>query len=48
VDDQTGLSGHVIAVPFRSLKVDDRSGYIVLPGATREMLQKLPVFVSNR
>jgi hypothetical protein len=48
VDDQTGLSSHVIAIPFRSLKIDDRSGYIVLPGASREALQKLPVFVSNR
>ena len=48
VGDFTGLSGHLVAVPFRSLKLDDPSSYIVLPGATRAALEKLPVYVNNR
>jgi hypothetical protein len=48
VGDFTGLSGQVVAIPFRSLKLDDRSGYIVLPGASRAALEKLPVFVNNK
>jgi hypothetical protein len=48
VGDFTGLSGHLIAIPFRSLKLDDPSGYIVLPGASRAALEKLPVYVTNR
>lgn len=48
VGDFTGLSGNLIAVPFRSLKLDDPSGPIVLPGASRAALQKLPVFLYNR
>src|SRR6202051_5179085 len=45
VGDFTGLSGHLIAIPFRSLKLDDPSGYIVLPGASRAALEKLPVYI---
>jgi hypothetical protein len=48
VGDVVGLNGHLVAIPFRSLKVDDPSGYVVLPGATRATLEKLPVFVNNR
>ena len=48
VGDLSGLSGHLIAIPFRSLKLDDPSGYIVLPGASRAALEKLPVYVTNR
>ena len=48
VGDFTGLSGHLVAIPFRSLKLDDPSSYIVLPGASREALEKLPVYVANR
>jgi hypothetical protein len=48
VGDFTGLSGHLIAIPFRSLKLDDPSGYIVLPGASRAALEKLPVYVTKR
>jgi hypothetical protein len=48
VGEFTGLSGHLVAVPFRSLKLDDPSGNIVLPGASRTALEKLPVFLSNR
>jgi hypothetical protein len=45
VGDFSGVSGHLVAVPFRNLKLDDPSGYIVLPGASRTALEKLPVFV---
>ncbi|MDB5397218.1 MAG: photosystem reaction center subunit [Rhodospirillales bacterium] len=48
VGDFIGLDGHLIAVPFRSLKLDDSSGSIVLPGASRSALLKLPVFLYNR
>src|SRR3979490_2890686 len=48
VGDFTGLSGQLIAIPFRNLKLDDPSGYIVLPGASRGALEKLPVLVNNR
>jgi hypothetical protein len=48
VGDFVGLSGHLVAIPFRSLKLDDPSSYVVLPGASRAALEKLPVFVNNR
>jgi sporulation protein YlmC with PRC-barrel domain len=48
VGDFVGLDGELVAVPFRSLKLDDSSGQIVLPGASRAALQKLPVFLYNR
>jgi hypothetical protein len=47
VGDFTGPGGHLIAIPFRNLKLDDPSGYVVVPGASRSALEKLPVFVSN-
>jgi hypothetical protein len=47
VGDFIGLYGHLIAVPFRSLKLDDPPGSIMLPGASRAALQKLPVFLYN-
>lgn len=47
VGDYVGISGSLIAVPFRSLKLDDPSGLIVLPGADRAALLKLPVFLYN-
>ena len=47
VGDFVGLDGELVAVPFRSLKLDDPSGKIVLPGASRAALQKLPVFFYN-
>jgi hypothetical protein len=47
VGDFTGLGGQFIAIPFRNLKLDDPSGYVVLPGASRAALEKLPVFVNN-
>jgi sporulation protein YlmC with PRC-barrel domain len=48
VGEFVGVDGELVAVPFRSLKLDDPSGNIVLPGASRAALQKLPVFLYNR
>src|SRR4029453_6938814 len=48
VGDFTGLNGHLVAIPFRRLKLDDPSGNIVLPGASRAALDKLPVFLTSR
>jgi hypothetical protein len=48
VGDLTGLTGQLIAIPFHALKLDNPSDKIVLPGASRAALEKLPVFVSNR
>jgi hypothetical protein len=48
VGDFTGVGGQVVAIPFRSLKLDDPSGNIILPGASRAALEKLPVFLTSR
>jgi hypothetical protein len=48
VDDFPGPGSHLIAIPFRSIKLDDPSGYLVLPGASAAALDKLPVFAYNR
>ena len=48
VGDFTGFGGHLIAIPFRSLKLDDPGGDIVLPGVSRAALEKLPVFLGSR
>jgi hypothetical protein len=48
VGDFTGLSGQLVAIPFRSFKLDDPSGNTVLPGASRAALEKLPVVLINR
>ena len=48
VGDVIGSAGHLVAVPFQSLKLDGPSGSMTLPGATRAALQKLPVFLYNR
>jgi sporulation protein YlmC with PRC-barrel domain len=48
VGDLVGLEGELVAVPFKSLKLDDSSGKIVLPGANLAALRKLPVFLYNR
>jgi hypothetical protein len=39
-----GLGGHLIATPFKSLKIDETGRNIVLPGASKEALKKLPEF----
>ena len=48
VGDFTGLTGQLVAIPFHAFKLDNPSDNIVLPGANRAALEKLPVFVSNR
>jgi hypothetical protein len=51
VGDFIGLNGHLVAVPFRSLKLDDppgNPGYIVLQEASRAALENRPVFLFNR
>jgi hypothetical protein len=48
VGDFTGLTGQLVAIPFHALKLDDPSDNILLPGASRAALEKLPIFVSNR
>jgi hypothetical protein len=47
VDDSTGLFGHLVAVPLRQFKLDDSHEYAVLPGASRNALAKLPVYVGH-
>lgn len=39
-----GLGGHLVAVPFQSLALEDRGRKIVLPGATKDAIKKLPEF----
>jgi sporulation protein YlmC with PRC-barrel domain len=39
-----GLGGHLVAVPFRSLQIDDTGAKITLPGASKEELKQLPEF----
>jgi hypothetical protein len=39
-----GSSGHLVAIPFRSLVLDDPGGNVILPKASRDALEKLPVF----
>ena len=47
VGDFIGAGPHLVAVPFNSLKLDDSHGFIVLPGASRAALEKLPVYLHN-
>ena len=46
VDESTGLYGHLVAIPLRQFKLDD-SPDLVLPGASRTALAKLPVYVGH-
>jgi sporulation protein YlmC with PRC-barrel domain len=39
-----GLGGHLVAVPFESLEVEDAGGKILLAGGTRDALNDLPEF----
>jgi hypothetical protein len=47
VGDFIGAGPRLVAVPFNSLKLDDSRGFIVLPGANRAALDKLPVYLYN-
>jgi sporulation protein YlmC with PRC-barrel domain len=39
-----GVGGHLVAVPFDSLVIDDTGNKITLPGASKEELKKLSEF----
>ena len=39
-----GIGGHLIAIPFDSLVLNDPSGKIILPGASKEEVKKLAEF----
>lgn len=39
-----GVGGHLIAVPFQSLQIDETGSKIVLPGATPDAVRKLPEY----
>jgi hypothetical protein len=39
-----GLNAHLVAVPLKSLMLDETGGSIVLPGATRKALADFPEF----
>ena len=39
-----GLGGHLVAVPFDSLVIDDKAQKITLPGASKDELKKLSEF----
>jgi sporulation protein YlmC with PRC-barrel domain len=39
-----GVGGHLLAVPFNNLTLEDAGSKIVLPGASKEALKKLPEF----
>lgn len=48
IGDYAGIPGHLIAIPFRNLKLDVSPENIVLPGISRAALDKLPVYVRNQ
>jgi sporulation protein YlmC with PRC-barrel domain len=39
-----GLGGHLVAVPYESLVIDDKGQKITLPGASKDALKKLGEF----
>jgi hypothetical protein len=39
-----GIGAHLVAVPFKSLALDDSGSKITLPGASKDELKKLPEF----
>ncbi|WP_247820168.1 PRC-barrel domain-containing protein [Bradyrhizobium sp. 187] len=39
-----GVGGHLVAVPFDSLVIDDTGSKVTLPGASKEELKKLSEF----
>jgi uncharacterized protein YrrD len=39
-----GIHEHLVAVPYSSLKISDSGDKVVLPGATKDALRKLPEF----
>jgi hypothetical protein len=47
VDDSTGLLGHTVAIPFHQVKLDESPDSVILPGASRTALAKMPVYVGH-
>jgi sporulation protein YlmC with PRC-barrel domain len=43
-----GLGGHLIAVPYESLDISDDGRKIVLAGASKEAVGKLPEFMYKK
>jgi sporulation protein YlmC with PRC-barrel domain len=39
-----GINNRFVAVPYSSLQIDDKGRKMVLPGATKDALSKLPAF----
>jgi sporulation protein YlmC with PRC-barrel domain len=39
-----GINGRLVAVPYSSLTVDDKGRKVMLPGASKDALSKLPAF----
>jgi sporulation protein YlmC with PRC-barrel domain len=39
-----GLGGHLVAVPYESLVIDDKGQKVTLPGASKEALKNLAEF----
>ncbi|MDB5409814.1 MAG: hypothetical protein JWL84_4726 [Rhodospirillales bacterium] len=39
-----GLGGHLVALPYEELQIDDAGKKITLPGASKDELKKLPEF----
>jgi sporulation protein YlmC with PRC-barrel domain len=39
-----GINGRLVAVPYSSLTVDDKGRKVMLPGASKDALNKLPAF----
>jgi hypothetical protein len=39
-----GIGGHLVAVPYKTLTLDDTGAKITLPGASKDELKKLPEF----
>jgi hypothetical protein len=39
-----GMGAHLVAVPYQSLVLEEDGGKIVLPGASKDELKKLPEF----
>jgi len=39
-----GLGGRRVALPYSNLKIDSTSGTVIIPGASKEQLEKAPVY----
>jgi hypothetical protein len=48
MDDSTGLLSLLVAIPLRQFELDDSLSYVVLLGASRTALAKLPVYVGDQ